>query len=44
MSFTYLIVSVGFYYVSLVFDMYLGVIGNHGEMEQKGPKGYKMGE
>lgn len=44
MSFAYLIVLVGFYYGSLVFDMYSGVIGDHGKREQKGPRGYKMGE
>jgi hypothetical protein len=33
-----------FYYVFLVFDMYLGVIDNHGEREAKGQRGYNMGE
>ena len=44
MSFTCLVVLVGFYYVSLVFDMYSGVIGDHGKMEQKGPRGHNVGE
>ena len=44
MSFAYLVVLVGFYYVSLVFYMYLGVMDNHGEREAKGPRGYDMGE
>jgi hypothetical protein len=43
MSFAYLVVLVGFYYVSLVFEMYLGVICDHGK-GRKGPRGYKMGE
>jgi hypothetical protein len=38
MSFAYLVVLVGFYYVSLVFDIFLGVIGNHGKKEAKGTK------
>ena len=44
MSFAYLVVLVGFYYVSLVFDMCLGVIGDHGKREQKGPRGHNVEE
>ena len=44
MSFAYLVVLVRFYYVSLVFYMYLGVIDNHGEREAKGPRGHNVGE
>jgi hypothetical protein len=41
MSIAYLVVLIGFYYVSLVFYMCLGVMDNHGEMEVKGSRGYK---
>jgi hypothetical protein len=44
MSIAYLLVLLGIYYVSRVFGMYLGVICNHEEREQKGPREYKMGE
>jgi hypothetical protein len=44
MSFAYLVVLVEFYYVSLVFDMYSGVIEDHGKREKTGPRGHNMGE
>jgi hypothetical protein len=44
MSLAYLVELVGFYYVSLVSDICLGVIGDHGKRDEKGPRGYKMGE
>jgi hypothetical protein len=40
MRFAYLLVLLGFYYVSLGFDMYSGVIGDHGKWEQKRPRAH----
>jgi hypothetical protein len=44
MSFAYLLVLVGFFYVSLIFDMYSDVIGDHGKRKQKGLRGHNVEE
>jgi hypothetical protein len=43
MSIAYLIVLVGFYYFSLVFDMCLGVMDNHRNRKEKGTKRMQNG-
>jgi hypothetical protein len=43
MSFVNLVVLVGFYYVSLVFNMYVGVMDNHGKREEKGTQRVQYG-